>query len=60
MYVIQNIKNKMYFRLNIDKNTKHLVFNLDEAKKIRSKKEADKILNSFNCKENYEIIKAKK
>ena len=59
MYVIQNIKNKMYFRLNIDKNTKHLVFNLSEAKKIRSKREANKILNLFKCKENYEIIKVK-
>lgn len=59
MYVIQNIKNKMYFRLKIDKNTNHLVYNLSEAKKIKSKKEANKILSSFNCKENYEIIKIK-
>ena len=59
MYVIKNKKNEMYYRLKIDKNTLHLVFDIKEAKKIVSMITARDILNSFNKPENYEIIKIK-
>lgn len=60
MYVIQNQKNKMFYRLKIDKNTLHCVLDLKEAKKIQSKITARAILNSFKHSEDYELLKLNK
>lgn len=60
MYVIQNQKNKMFYRLKIDKNTLHCVLDLKEAKKIPSKVTARAILNSFKHSEDYELLKLNK
>ena len=60
MYVLQNKKNKMFYRLKIDKKTLHLVLDIKEAKKITSKITARAIHNSFRYPENYEILKLSK
>lgn len=60
MYVIQNIKNKMFYKSKIEKDWIHCVFDIKEAKKIASKITARDILNSFRKPQNYEIIKYKK
>ena len=60
MYVIQNTKNKMFYKSKIEKNWIHCVFDIKEAKKIASKITARDILNSFRKPQNYEIIKYKK
>ena len=60
MYVIQNQKNKMFYKSKIEKDWIHCVFDIKEAKKIASKITARDILNSFRKSQNYEIIKYKK
>lgn len=60
MYVIQNTKNKMFYKSKIEKNWIHCVFDIKEAKKIASKITARDILNSFRKPQNYMIIKYKK
>lgn len=60
MYVIQNTSNKMFYRLKIDKNILHFVFDIKEAKKITSKITARAILNSFKHSENYVLLKLNK
>lgn len=60
MYVIQNTKNKMFYKSKIEKNWIHCVFDIKEAKKIASKITARDILNSFRKPQNYIIIKYKK
>lgn len=60
MYVIQNTKNKMFYKSKIEKDWIHCVFDIKEAKKIASKITARDILNSFRKSQNYEIIKYKK
>ena len=60
MYVIQNTSNKMFYRSKIEKNWIHCVFDIKEAKKIRSKITAREILNSFKHSENYKILKINK
>ena len=60
MYVIQNTRNKMFYRLKIDKNILHFVFDIKEAKKITSKITARAILNSFKHSENYVLLKLNK
>ncbi len=60
MYVIQNTKNKMFYKSKIEKDWIHCVFDIKEAKKIASKITARDILNSFRKPQNYEIIKYKK
>lgn len=60
MYVIQHKTNKTFYKNKINKNLKHFVLDLKFAKKIDSKKKANEILNSFNKKENYIILKINK
>ena len=60
MYVIQNTKNKMFYKSKIEKDWIHCVFDIKEAKKIASKITARDILNSFRKPQNYVIIKYKK
>ncbi|MGN1352256.1 MAG: hypothetical protein ACI4VE_05745 [Clostridia bacterium] len=60
MYVIQNTKNKMFYKSKIEKNWIHCVFDIKEAKKIQSKITARTILNSFKHPENYTIVKVNK
>lgn len=60
MYVIQNKKNKMFYRTKVEKNWIHCVFDLKEAKKIPSKITARTIVKSFKHYENYEILKLNK
>ena len=60
MYVIQNTKNKMFYKSKIEKDWIHCVFDIKEAKKIASEITARDILNSFRKPQNYEIIKYKK
>lgn len=60
MYVIQNTKNKMFYKSKIEKDWIHCVFDIKEAKKIASKITARDILNSFRKPQNYIIIKYKK
>lgn len=60
MYVIQNAKNKMFYKSKIEKDWIHCVFDIKEAKKIASKITARDILNSFRKPQNYIIIKYKK
>lgn len=60
MYVIQNTKNKMFYKSKIEKDWIHCVFDIKEAKKIASKITARDILNSFRKPQNYKIIKYKK
>lgn len=60
MYVIQHKANKSFYKLKINKDMKHFVLDLNEAKKIDSKKKVLDILNSFNKPQNYEIVKLNK
>lgn len=60
MYVIQQKNNKNFYKSKINKNLKHFVLDLKYAKKIDSKKKANEILNSFNKKENYIVLKLNK
>ena len=60
MYVIQHKQNKSYYKSKINKDMKHFVLDLNEAKAIDSKKKALDILNSFNKPQNYEIVKLNK
>lgn len=60
MYVIQNEKNKMFYKSKIEKNWIHCVFDIKEAKKITSKITARAILNSFKHSEDYELLKLNK
>ena len=60
MYVIQNQKNKMFYKSKVEKKWIHCVLDLKEAKKISSKVTARAILNSFRYPENYEIVKLNK
>lgn len=60
MYVIQHKENKMFYKLKINKNLKHFVRDVREARKIPSKVTAKSILNSFKNTENYEIVKINK
>ena len=57
MYVIQHKTNKSFYKLKINKNMKHFVLNIKEAKKFKTKKLAQNILKDFNNPKNYEIIK---
>ena len=60
MYVIQHKEYKNYYKLKINKDMKHFVIDIKEAKKFKTKKLAQKVLNEFNKPENYEIIKLNK
>ena len=57
MYVIQHKINKSFYKLKINKNMKHFVLNIKEAKKFKTKKLAQNILKDFKNPKNYEIIK---
>lgn len=57
MYLIKHIKNCSYYKSKIAKNMNHYVFNKNEARRFKSKSEAQKFLETFNHKENYEIVK---
>lgn len=60
MYVIKNINNDMYIRTKIEKGWWHIVRNLKEARKFRSKIVAREVINSLVKPENYEILKLNK
>lgn len=57
MYVIQHKTNRSFYKLKINKNMKHFVLNIKEAKKFKTKKLAQNILKDFKNPKNYEIIK---
>lgn len=57
MYLIKHTKNKNYYKNKICNNLKHFVYGENDARKFRTKKEAQKILDNFNHKEYYEIVK---
>ena len=60
MYVIQHKTNKSFYKLKINKDIKHFVLDIKEAKKFKTKKLAQKVLNEFKKPENFEIIKLNK
>lgn len=60
MFAIRHKENKNYYKSKINKDIKHFVVDIKEARKIKIYRKAREILNEFKHKENYEIIKVDK
>lgn len=58
-YVIKNKKYKNYYQKNITKDFNHFVAEIKEAKIFNGKREANKVIKTFNKLDNYEIIEYK-
>lgn len=57
MYVIQHKEYKNYYKLKINKDIKHFVIDIKEAKKFKTKKLAQNILKDFKNPKNYELVR---
>ena len=59
MWVIKNNKRNNYYHSTINKDLKHFVLDIKEAKKM-TKKDANKIILNLKKSENYELKEVKK
>lgn len=56
-YVIKHKKLDMYYHSTMVGDNKHFVKNINEAKRFILKKDVNKVLNTFEHPENFEIMK---
>ena len=57
MYLIKNIKRNNFYHSKISNGLNHYVFSPKEAHHFKNKTEANKILQTFNHPEHFEIVK---
>lgn len=60
MWFIQNTNYKNYYQKQITTSIFHFVSDIKEATSFKTKKEATQILNKFNNKNKFEIVKVSK
>lgn len=60
MFIIRHKENKNYYKSKINKDIKHFVVDVKEARKIKTYRKAREILKEFNKPQNYEIVKLNK